>query len=96
MTTQTGSSSQRVRRQEAGRPSLAAVVIAVPMRFKIVVGLALVVVALMAAGVPLGSLVPFAGLAACLGMHFLMGHGAHGGDHAVGRHDEPADRSPDD
>jgi len=89
MTTQTSSSSQRVLHQEAARPSLATVVSAV--RIRIVVSLAFAVIALVVAGVPLGSFVPFAGLAACLGMHFFMGHGGHGGDHAGRRHDQQAD-----
>jgi hypothetical protein len=41
------------------------------------IGLAVAVAALLVAGVPLSTFVPFAGVAGCLGMHLLMGHGDH-------------------
>jgi hypothetical protein len=100
MSAPANSSSTRVLSEEPRRPSPAAIVNAVPMRFRIVGGLALAVAALLAAGVQLSALVPFAGLAACLGMHFFMGHGGHrgdpatgghGSDHAAGKHDAQAD-----
>ena len=75
MTTQTRSSSQPAVGREMWRPSLATAVAALPTRLKMVVGLAVAIAALLAAGVPLSTFVPFAGLAACLGMHLFMGHG---------------------
>jgi len=51
--------------------------ISLPTRAKFIVGLAVAVAALLIAGVPLSTFVPFAGLAGCLGMHLFMGHG-HG------------------
>jgi hypothetical protein len=56
-------------------------VAALPTRLKLAGGLA-AIAALLVAGVPLTTFVPFAGLAACLGMHLFMGHG-HGDHHAV-------------
>jgi Flp pilus assembly protein TadB len=68
------------------RPSLATAVAARPTRRKLVVALAVAVavVALLAAGIPLTTSVLFAGLAACLGMHLFMGHG--NGDHHAAEH----------
>jgi Protein of unknown function (DUF2933) len=48
-----------------------------PTRVKLAVGLAVAAAALLIAGVPLSTFLPFAGLAGCLGMHLFMGHG-HG------------------
>jgi hypothetical protein len=48
-----------------------------PARVKLIAGLAVAVAALLVAGVPISSLVPFAGVAGCLGMHLFMGHGDH-------------------
>lgn len=50
-----------------------------PRSIKLSAGAALVVALLLAIGVPLSALLPFAGLAGCLGMHLFMGHGGHGG-----------------
>jgi copper chaperone CopZ len=66
------------------RPSLAHSAAALPARLKLAGGLAVGFAALLVAGVPFTLFVPFAGLAACLGMHLLMGHGH--GDHHVGEH----------
>ncbi len=52
---------------------------ALPRGVKLAGGAAIGFVALVAAGVPLAVLAPFAGPAACLGMMLLMGHGMHGG-----------------
>ncbi len=84
MTTHASSSSQREVGSEALRPSLVSSIAALPTRFKLVGGLAVGIAALVVAGVPLTTFVPFAGLAACLGMHLFMGHGH--GDHHVGEH----------
>ena len=54
-----------------------ATLISLPTRIKLIVGLAASAAALLIAGVPLSTFVPFAGLAGCLGMHLFMGHG-HG------------------
>ena len=51
-------------------------------RVKVVVGLAIAVSALLVAGVPLSTFLPFAGVAGCLGMHLFMNHG-HGDHHAA-------------
>lgn len=48
--------------------------------------------ALLAIGVPASSLIPFAAVGACLGMHLFMGHGGHGGH---GGHDSHGDSSSD-
>ena len=48
-----------------------------PTRIKLIAGLAVAVAALLVAGVPWSAFVPFAGVAACLGMHLFMGHGDH-------------------
>jgi hypothetical protein len=64
-------------------------VAAVPTRIKLVAGLAVVIAALLIAGVPLSTFVPFAGLAGCLGMHLFMGH-SHGDNHV-----QPDHRSPE-
>jgi hypothetical protein len=84
MTTQTRSSSPAVVGREMWRPSLATAVATRPTRRKLVVALAVAVVALLAAGIPLTTSVLFAGLAACLGMHLFMGHG--NGDHHAAEH----------
>lgn len=81
MTTQTSSSSQHEVGREAWRPSFMSMVAALPTRLKLAAGLAVGVAALLIAGVPLTTFVPFAGLAACLGMHLFMGHG-HSDHHA--------------
>jgi hypothetical protein len=80
MTTQTSSSSQHEVDGEAWRPSVVSTVAALPTRLKLAGGLAVAIAALLVAGVPLTTFVPFAGLAACLGMHLFMGHG-HGDHH---------------
>jgi hypothetical protein len=46
-------------------------------RIKLIAGLAVAVAALLVAGVPVSTFVPFAGVAGCLGMHLFMGHGDH-------------------
>jgi hypothetical protein len=91
MTTQTHSSSQPAVGREARTLSLAEAVAAVPTRIKVVAGLAVAIAALLIAGVPLSSFVPFAGLAGCLGMHLFMGHGHGHGD----RHAQSDYRSPE-
>ena len=88
MTTQTRSSSQPAVGRETWRPSLTTALAAVPNRLRVVVGLAVAIAALLAAGVPLSTFVPFAGLAACLGMHLFMGHG-HGRSPSNERPPEP-------
>jgi Protein of unknown function (DUF2933) len=95
MTTQTHSSSQPAVDREARAQSLADAVAAVPTRIKVVAGLAVTFAALLIAGVPLSSFVPFAGLAGCLGMHLFMGHG-HGHGHGHGDHHAQSDhRAPE-
>ena len=59
------------------RPALALLIGAVPMRFRVVAAIAAALIVLMVVGVPLSAIVPFAGLAGCLGMHLFMGHGGH-------------------
>lgn len=56
-------------------PSFGSTVAALPTRLKLAGGFAVGIAALLVAGVPLTTFVPFAGLAACLGMHLFMGHG---------------------
>lgn len=87
MTTQTSSSSQNEVDRGAWRPSFISKVAALPTRLKLAAGLAAGVAALLIAGVPLTSFVPFAGLAACLGMYLFMGHG-HSDHHADERSPE--------
>jgi hypothetical protein len=48
-----------------------------PTRIKLIAGLAVAIAALLVAGVPVSTFVPFAGVAGCLGMHLFMGHGDH-------------------
>ena len=48
--------------------------------------------ALLAIGVPASSLIPFAAVGACLGMHLFMGHGGHG---AHDGHDGSSSDRPD-
>ena len=48
--------------------------------------------ALLAIGVPASSLIPFAAVGACLGMHLFMGHGGHGGHDG---HDASSSDRPD-
>jgi hypothetical protein len=88
MTTQTSSSSHHEVDRAVWRPSFVSTVAALPTRLKLAGGLAVAIAALLVAGVPLTTFVPFAGLAACLGMHLFMGHG-HSDHHA----DEPSPES---
>jgi hypothetical protein len=80
VTTQTSSRGQHDV-GEAWRPPLVSTVATLPTRVKLAGGLAAAIAGLLVAGVPLTTFVPFAGLAACLGMHLFMGHG-HGDHHA--------------
>lgn len=61
-------------RVEVNDMPFVATLISLPTRAKLIVGLAVAVAALLIAGVPLSTFVPFAGLAGCLGMHLFMGH----------------------
>jgi cell division protein FtsW (lipid II flippase) len=82
MTTHTNSTIKTAVGREMWITSLATLIAALPTRIKVVIGLAVVVATLYAAGIPLTTFVPYAGLAACLGMHFFMGHGHHDGHSA--------------
>jgi hypothetical protein len=57
--------------------TLVATIGSLPIRIKVIGGLAVAVAALLVAGVPASTFVPFAGVAGCLGMHLFMGHGDH-------------------
>ena len=57
--------------------TLVAAIGSLPTRIKVIAGLAVAVAALLVAGVPVSTFVPFAGVAGCLGMHLFMGHGDH-------------------
>jgi hypothetical protein len=82
MITQTSTTSTTAVGREMWITSLATLIAALSTRTKVVIGLALVMATLFAAGIPLTTFIPYAGLAACLGMHFFMGHGHHDG-HSV-------------